>query len=162
MKRPSKEKLTNIRTDLIKDKLKQSRIISAEVEYKKKIIQLINNFTANDYGEFLLDNATKDFLFIRPSGNPIDALGFIEMRTSGDLSCDGYTDVKKIRKLEFLSDDVAMCVFTLRSSFVYKDIQNSDLATVTAILKKINNQWKLSWMHRSSGDSDLSLWDKYL
>ena len=126
-----------------------------------KIIQLLENFTASDYGEFLLDNATKDFLFIRPSGNPIDASGFIEMRTSGDLSCDGYTDIKKIRKLEFLSDDVAMCVFTLRTSFVYKDIQNSDLATVTAILKKINNQWKLSWMHRSSGDSDLALWDLY-
>ena len=128
---------------------------------EEKIIQLIENFTANDYGEFLLDNATKDFLFIRPSGNPIDALGFIKMKTSGELSCDGYTDVKKIRKLEFLSDDVAMCVFTLRSSFVYKDIQNSDLATVTAILKKINNQWKFSWMHRSSGDSDPSLWDLY-
>ena len=128
---------------------------------EEKIIQLLENFTAGDYGEFLLDNATKDFLFIRPSGNPIDALGFIKMRTSGDLSCDGYTDIKKIRKLEFFSDDVAMCVFTLRSSFVYKDIQNSDLATVTAILKKINNQWKLSWMQRSSGDSDLALWDLY-
>ena len=32
----SKGKLKNIRTDLIKDKLKQSRIISAELEYKKK------------------------------------------------------------------------------------------------------------------------------
>ena len=131
------------------------------VSNEHEIIQLLENFTAGDFGEFLLDNATKDFLFIRPSGNPIDALGFIEMRTSGDLSCDGYSDVKKIRKLEFLSDDVAICVFTLRSSFVYKDIQNSDLATVTAILKKINNQWKLSWMQRSSGDSDLALWDLY-
>ena len=131
------------------------------ISNEEQIIQLLENFTAGDYGEFLLDNATKDFLFIRPSGNPIDALGFIKMRTSGDLSCDGYTDIKKIRKLEFFSDDVAMCVFTLRSSFVYKDIQNSDLATVTAILKKINNQWKLSWMHRSSGDSDLALWDLY-
>ena len=128
---------------------------------KDKIIELLEGFSANDYGEFLLENSTKDFLFIRPSGNPIDALGFIEMRTSGDLSCDGYTDIKKIRKLEFFSADVAMCVFTLRSSFVYKDIQNSDLATVTAILKKINNQWKLSWMQRSSGDSDLELWDIY-
>ena len=128
---------------------------------EEKIIQLLDNFTANDFGEFLLNNATKDFLFIRPSGNPIDALGFIEMRTSGDLSSDGYTDIQKIRKLEFLSDDAAMCVFTLRSSFVYKDVQNTDLATVTAILKKINNQWKLSWMHRSSGDADLSQWDLY-
>ena len=129
---------------------------------EEKIIQLIDNFTANDYGEFLLDNATKDFLFIRPSGNPIDALGFIKMKTSGELSSDGYTDVQKILKFEFLWDDVAMCVFTLRTSFVYKEIQNSDLATVTAILKKINNQWKFSWMHRSSGDSDVSLWDSYL
>ena len=43
----SKGKLKNIRTDLIKDKLKQSRIISAELEYKKKIIQLINIYTPN-------------------------------------------------------------------------------------------------------------------
>ena len=43
----SKGKLKNIRTDLIKDKLKQSRIISAEIEYKKKIIQLINIYTPN-------------------------------------------------------------------------------------------------------------------
>jgi len=129
---------------------------------EEKIIQLIDNFTANDYGEFLINNATKDFLFIRPSGNPIDALGFIKMRTSDDLSFDGYTDVKKFRKLEFFSDEVAMCIFTLRSSFVYKHVQNTDLATVTAIIKKINNKWKFSWMHRSSGDSDLSLWDLYL
>ena len=43
----SKKKLTNIKTDLIKDKLKQSRIISAELEYKKKNIQLINIYTPN-------------------------------------------------------------------------------------------------------------------
>ena len=43
----SKGKLKNIRTDLIKDKLKQSRIISAELEYKKKIVQLINIYTPN-------------------------------------------------------------------------------------------------------------------
>ena len=43
----SRGKLKNIRTDLIKDKLKQSRIISAELEYKKKNIQLINIYTPN-------------------------------------------------------------------------------------------------------------------
>ena len=128
---------------------------------EEKIIHLIDNFAANDYGDFFLNNATKDFLFIRPSGNPIDASGFIKMRTSGDVS-DGYCDVERIRKLEFLSDKVAMCIFTLRSSFVYKDIQNNDLATVTSILKKINNKWNFSWMHRSAGDSDLSTWDLYL
>ena len=127
---------------------------------ENQIIQLLDNFTANDYGEFLSDNATENFLFIRPSGNPIDVMGFIEMSTSGDLS-DGYCDIQKIRKLDFFSPNAAMCVFTLRSSFVYKNVQNSDLATVTAIFKKIKNQWKFSWMHRSSGNSNLALWNLY-
>ena len=122
------------------------------------IIQLLDNFAANDYGDFLINNATKDFLFIRPSGNPIDAMGFIKMKTSGDL-LHGYSDIQKIHKLEFFSSDAAICVFTLRSSFVYKGIQNSDLSTVTAIIKKPKNQWKFSLMHRSSGNSDPSLWD---
>ena len=43
----TKDKLQNIKTDLIKDKLKQSRIISAEVRYKKKNIQIINIYTPN-------------------------------------------------------------------------------------------------------------------
>ena len=43
----SKHKLENVRIDLIKDKLKQSRIISAELKYKKKNIQLINIYTPN-------------------------------------------------------------------------------------------------------------------
>ena len=43
----SKHKLKNIKIDLIKDKLKQSRIISAEVDHKKKRIQIINIYTPN-------------------------------------------------------------------------------------------------------------------
>ena len=43
----SKHKLENIRLDLIKDKLKQSRIISAELKHKKKSIQIINIYTPN-------------------------------------------------------------------------------------------------------------------
>ncbi len=43
----SKHKLENIRLDLIKDKLKQSRIISAEIKYKRKNIQIINIYTPN-------------------------------------------------------------------------------------------------------------------
>ncbi len=122
------------------------------------ITELLDNFAANNYGDFLINNATEDFLFIRPSGNPIDIMGFIEMKTSGDL-VDGYSDIIKIHKLEFFSSDVSICVFTLRSSFVYKGVQNSDLATVTAIFKKIKNQWKFFLMQRSSGDSDPSLWN---
>ena len=43
----SKKKLKNVKIDLIKDKLNQSRIITAELDYKKKNIQLINIYTPN-------------------------------------------------------------------------------------------------------------------
>ena len=43
----SKEKLTNIKNDIIKDKNKQSRIISAEIKHKEKNIILINIYTPN-------------------------------------------------------------------------------------------------------------------
>ncbi len=43
----SKYKLKNIRIDLIKDKKKQSRVISAEVTHNKKKINIINIYTPN-------------------------------------------------------------------------------------------------------------------
>ena len=52
----SKCKLQNVKLDLIKDKLKQSRIISAEVNYKNKNVQLINIYT--------------------PNGNPVDTVKY--------------------------------------------------------------------------------------
>ncbi len=43
----SRNELHNIRFDLIKDKLKQARVISAEINFKNKNIQLINIYTPN-------------------------------------------------------------------------------------------------------------------
>lgn len=53
---------------------------------EEKIIHLLDNFAANYYVEFLINNSTKDFIFIRPSVNSIDTLGFVEIKNSGDLS----------------------------------------------------------------------------
>jgi exodeoxyribonuclease-3 len=43
----SKNKLENINTNFIKDNLKQSRIISSELKFNKKIIELINIYVPN-------------------------------------------------------------------------------------------------------------------
>ena len=43
----SKDKLNNVRTDLIKDKLKQSRIITGEIFLNKKKTKLINIYVPN-------------------------------------------------------------------------------------------------------------------
>jgi exodeoxyribonuclease III len=43
----SKSKIENINNDFIKDKLKQSRIISGDISIKKKIVKLINIYVPN-------------------------------------------------------------------------------------------------------------------
>ena len=47
---------------------------------QETIISLLNEFAnPKKMASFFINNATKDFLFIRPSGNPIDAKGFEQM-----------------------------------------------------------------------------------
>ncbi len=126
---------------------------------KEKIISLLNELAnPEEMGSFFVKNATSDFLLIRPSGNPLDAAGFEKMMTSGDIIQD-KAEITKIHRLEFLSANIVMCIFTLGSKFSYKGKPNDDLPTVTSIFKKVDNIWKIHWMQRSTGDSDLSLWD---
>ena len=126
---------------------------------KEKIISLLNELaTPEKMGSFFIKNATSDFLLIRPSGNPLDAAGFEQMMTSGDVIQE-KAEITKIHRFEFLSENIVICIFTLGSKFTYKGTLNDDLPTVTSIFKKVNNVWKIHWMQRSTGNSDLSLWD---
>ena len=125
---------------------------------KEKITLLLEELaTPQKMGSFFVNNATSDFLFIRPSGNPISAKGFEEMMNSGDVIQE-KAEITKIHRFEFLSDNIAMCIFTLGSKFRYKGTPNDDLPTVTSIFKKVGDVWKIHWMQRSTGDSNLSLW----
>ena len=125
---------------------------------KETILSLLNEFANPEkMASFFIHNSTSDFLFIRPSGNPINAEGF-EKLISGDVVQE-KAEITKVHRLEFLSDNVSLCIFTLGSKFTYKGTPNDDLTTVTSIFKKIDNVWKIHWMQRSTGNSDLSLWD---
>ena len=126
---------------------------------KDRIISLLYELAnPQNMGSFFLKNATPEFLFIRPSGNPLSSKGFEEMMNSGDVIQEKL-EITKIHRFEFLSNDVAMCVFTLGAKFIYKGTPNDDLPTVTSIFKKVGETWKIHWMQRSSGESDLSLWN---
>ena len=125
---------------------------------KETIFSLLNEFANPEkMASFFINNATPGFLFIRPSGNPIDAKGFEQM-ISGDVKQE-KAEITKIHRFEFLSEHIVMCIFTLDSKFTYKGTPNDDLPTITSIFKKVDNVWKIHWMQRSTGDSDLSLWD---
>ena len=69
---------------------------------KETIFSLLNEFAnPNNMASFFVNNATADFLFIRPSGNPIDAKGFEEM-ISGDIVQE-KAEITKIHRFEFLT-----------------------------------------------------------
>ena len=77
----SKEKISDLKNDIINDKKKQSRIIKAEFDFKKKNIQLINIYTPNgnpvdtekyDYKLYWLDSFIKHLkLLSKKNGNII-------------------------------------------------------------------------------------------
>ena len=107
---------------------------------KEIIISLLNDFAdPKKMASFFVNNATSDFLFIRPSGNPINAEGFEKM-ISGDVVQE-KAEITKIHRLEFLSENIVICIFTLGSKFTYKGAPNDDLPTVTSIFKKVDNIW---------------------
>ena len=78
---------------------------------RETIISLLNEFAnPKKMASFFVNNATPDFLFIRPSGNPIDAKGFEQMIT-GDIVQE-KAEITKIHRFEFLSEYIVMCIFT--------------------------------------------------
>ena len=82
---------------------------------KETIILLLNEFAnPKKMASFFVNNATRDFLFIRPSGNPIDAEGFEQM-----IFRDSPRKVKNRQNspIQFLSENIVLCIFTLGSIF---------------------------------------------
>ncbi len=117
----------------------------------------MNLLIQNKMASFFVNYATPDFLFIRPSGNPINAKRF-EQIISSDIVQE-KAEINKFQRFDFLSENIINWIFTLVSKFTHKGKPNDDLPTVTSILEKVNNVWKIHWIQRSSENSDLSLWD---
>ena len=88
----SKGKLKNIRTDLIKDKLKQSRIISAEVEYMKKVGDFNVIPAAEDvYNVKSFEDDALYRLEIRKKFREMLNLGFSDVYRHFNETKEGYT-----------------------------------------------------------------------
>ena len=94
---------------------------------------------------------------IRPSGNPITAKGLAAMYDSDDLVIE-LSELVKIHRLE-ANSDWGFTAFTLKEAFSYKGDLNNDLSTYSLIFKKIDGIWKIAWMQRSQGATDISTWD---
>ena len=67
----------------------------------KLIEDLIEGYADSENSSFLIPNATKDFIAVRPSGNPLSAEGLAEMFNSKDLVAESSALVKT-HKIEIL------------------------------------------------------------
>lgn len=123
----------------------------------KEIEALIIGYTNSKDNSFLIPNTTNDFLGVRPSGNPITAEGLVEMNKSADLIVES-SKLKKIHKIE-ANEDWGFAAFTLNEVFSFKGNLNNDLSTYSMIFKKIEGTWKIAWMQRSTGSTDLATWN---
>ena len=124
----------------------------------QQIEALIKGFaTRAENKSFLTSNVTEDFLAIRPSGNPITAEALIGMYNNADLVVT-LSELVRIHRLE-ANLDWGFAAFTLNEIFTYNGQQNNDLSSYSMIFKQVDGTWKISWMQRSSGTTDLSIWD---
>ena len=106
---------------------------------------------------FLPANTTSNFLAIRPSGNPITAQGFAGMYDSDDFVFE-LSELVKIYRLD-ADSNWGFASFTFKEAFSYKRDLNNDLSTYSLIFKKIDGNWRISWLQRSQGTTDISIWD---
>ena len=131
------------------------RKLSSDSQQLEALIQGFADRAQNK--TFLPANTTSNFLAIRPSGNPITAQGLAGMYESDDLVFE-LSELVKIHRLE-ADSDWGFAAFTLKEAFSYKGDLNNDLSTYSLIFKKIDGTWKISWLQRSQGTTDLSTWD---
>ena len=89
--------------------------------------------------------------------SPITAEGLVGMYNNADLVVE-LSELVKIHRLE-VNTDWGFAAFTLKEAFSYKGEKNNDLSSYSMIFKKVDGTWKISWMQRSSGNTDLSTWD---
>jgi hypothetical protein len=131
------------------------RTLSSDSQQLEALIQGFTDRAQNK--TFLPANTTNDFLAIRPSGNPITAEGLAGMYDSADLVIE-LSELVKIHRLE-ANSDWGFAAFTLKEAFSYKGERNNDLSSYSLIFKRIDGIWKISWMQRSQGTTDLSTWN---
>lgn len=122
-----------------------------------EIRSLLQEFASADRtSDFFLDHGTDDFIFIRPSGNPLDAEGFSAMFQSSDLTLHD-SELITLERLNF-QGNVAIAVFTMRGNFTYRGQDNSDTYAATAVLRSIEGEWRFALLQRSAGSADPSGW----
>ena len=102
-----------------------------------------------------------NYILIRPSGNPIDAEGFITFVTSGILEII-QAKLVQIESIQILAGGAAAVVtYTVDQTFKFQGTPNEDRTKVTCVVEERDGQLKIAHEHRSPGTPlpKASRWD---
>jgi len=99
---------------------------------------------------FLERYCSSDYVYIRPSGNPMDRKGFAKL-----LSVDTTVMEMKLVSIDSITimrdQKSAIVLYTTDQVFTYKGILNEDRAVITCILEMRGNEIKVIHEHRTTG-----------
>lgn len=100
------------------------------------------------YETFGIDDET---VWIRPSGNPAGTSIMKVMMVDEDVVVSKQKIVE-FSSVRFLAGgNVAVVTFLEESAFVYKGTPNEDLSKWTAVLERVDGNWKYVHGHRGTG-----------
>ena len=114
----------------------------------EQIQQIVDDMCNVDY-KVGFKHLSDRFVFIRPSGNPLDKNGWESMMTNEDVNVES-SHLISINKLQ-IEDNMAYVCYTSHGRFTYKGTQNDDVAVFTNILQKVNGKWMVVMGQRSTG-----------
>jgi len=95
----------------------------------------------------ILDLMHDDITIVRPSGNHLNKDEWFGIFMSDDIEIK-HNKLVNIGKIE-ISVDFAYIHYTVHSVFNYKGIDNNNMSTCVAILKKTEGLWKITYLQRS-------------
>ena len=91
------------------------------------------------------------YLMVRPSGNPIDDDGFIDLFCCEDIRMHKFHLVR-VQDVRILAQGlVAIVIYTVDQYFSYKGILQQDRAVLSCIMEEVCGDIKIKQEHRSTG-----------
>ena len=100
---------------------------------------------------FWFGNHTPDFLFIRPSGNPLNLKGLMKQLSEGEIT-NYEEDVIMVDSIKLLGDQtIAVIVYRSETRYFYKGTKVEDTRTNTIVLVWHEGRPKITSVQRSMG-----------
>lgn len=119
-------------------------------DLRDRVRDMVRLMNERDYKE-VSERLSDDVIIVRPTGNPLTKKTWMRMLNSPDVDMKG-TSLLEVNNVT-LSDsgDMGYVCYTTHAKFVYKGVENDDVAVFVVIFKKVDDVWKITYMQRSSG-----------